>query len=187
MGSSDGETIAAPAPSQNGGSRSECRQTAGQVVPSICLRSGKNSTQRQTHGRRERMLDSVALIGQGSDALVYLVRSKLTGRMSALKVGAYAGRAARGRGGTNARNGSKQQTTLRFFCYCLHHRRCIYMWFPDYVRDACVEVASRYALSLCLSQGLQVTALFCLETYECQLHALLAGGSRGGVRVKHPA
>lgn len=98
MGSSDGETIAAPAPSQNGGSRSECRQTAGQVVPS------------EPHGfccrQRERLLDSVALIGQGSDALVYLVRSKLTGRMSALKVGVHADRARVGGGGMHKREKS---------------------------------------------------------------------------------
>eukprot|EP00903_Cladosiphon_okamuranus_P008744 g8376.t1 len=96
MGSSDGEAIAAPAPAQNGGSRSECRQTAGEVVPSERYGSSSSSSsssrssccrrEYQADGRRERVLDSVALIGQGSDALVYLVRSKLTGRMSALKV-----------------------------------------------------------------------------------------------------
>lgn len=82
MGSSDGEAVTAPPPSQNGGSRSECRQSAGQVVPSephgVCSKRASS--------RRERSLDSVALIGQGSDALVYLVRSRLTGRLSALKV-----------------------------------------------------------------------------------------------------
>lgn len=111
MGSSDGETIAAPAPSQNGGSRSECRQTAGQVVrPSephgICCRQ-------QERRRRERLLDSVALIGQGSDALVYLVRSKLTGRMSALKVGVYAGQG--GEGGRGVQTGDTE-ATKRFTC-----------------------------------------------------------------------
>lgn len=40
----------------------------------------------QRQRRRERQLESVAFIGQGADANVYLVRCKLTGRMSALKV-----------------------------------------------------------------------------------------------------
>lgn len=69
------------------------------------------------------MLDSIALIGQGSDALVYLVRNKLTGRMSALKVGVYAGRSAR-LGGINARNGS-EQSVLR-----LVGSAGVRMWFP---------------------------------------------------------
>ncbi|CAN0188444.1 unnamed protein product [Pylaiella littoralis] len=89
MGSSEGEAMAAPSTSQNGGSRSECRQSAGKVSePHPMFRSsqGRSSSIGSRRQRRERQLESVALIGQGSDALVYLVRCQLTGRMSALKV-----------------------------------------------------------------------------------------------------
>ncbi|CAM9381395.1 unnamed protein product, partial [Ectocarpus sp. 8 AP-2014] len=79
MASSDGEAVAAPAGGGNGGPRLVCRRSPG------------GSPKRCEYGSpkrwcRERQLESVAFIGQGSDANVYLVRCKLTGKMSALKV-----------------------------------------------------------------------------------------------------
>ncbi|CAM9299439.1 unnamed protein product [Ectocarpus sp. 13 AM-2016] len=80
MASSDGEAVAAPAGGGNGGPRLVCRRSPG-GSPKRCEYS--ISPKRWC---RERQLESVAFIGQGSDANVYLVRCKLTGRMSALKV-----------------------------------------------------------------------------------------------------
>ncbi|CAM9358976.1 unnamed protein product, partial [Scytosiphon promiscuus] len=84
MGSSEGEAIAAPAVGGNGGG-SVCRALSGgrEVTFTAPLPEGCNG---QRERRRERQLESVAFIGQGADANVYLVRCKLTGRMSALKV-----------------------------------------------------------------------------------------------------
>lgn len=79
MGSSEGEAIA-PDVEGAGGSRAYQGGDAGCAMPprSRCRsRSGR---------RRERQLQTVRLIGQGSDALVYLVRCEVTGRRSALKV-----------------------------------------------------------------------------------------------------
>lgn len=94
MGSAEGEAIAAPDAGGAGGSRAHQGGDAGcamQSLPRVC---GKGSYGAGTAGssgirharRRERQLDSVCLIGQGSAALVYLVRCKETGKMSALKV-----------------------------------------------------------------------------------------------------
>ncbi|CAN0123571.1 unnamed protein product, partial [Laminaria digitata] len=81
MGSSEGEAIAAPDVGGAGGSRAYQGGDAGCAMPPRprcrSSRSGR---------RRERQLETVRLIGQGSDALVYLVRCEVTGRRSALKV-----------------------------------------------------------------------------------------------------
>lgn len=87
MGSSEGEAIAAPDAGGAGGSRAFQGGDAGcamEMAPRArCYRS------RSGRVRRERQLESVRLIGQGSDALVYLVRCEVTGRRSALKVRLY--------------------------------------------------------------------------------------------------
>ncbi|CAB1104579.1 unnamed protein product [Ectocarpus sp. CCAP 1310/34] len=79
MASSDGEAVTAPAGGGSGGPRLVCRRSPG-GSPKRCEYSSPK------RWCRERQLESVAFIGQGSDANVYLVRCKLTGRMSALKV-----------------------------------------------------------------------------------------------------
>lgn len=187
MGSSDGETIAAPAPSQNGGSRSECRQTAGlRVLPSephgVCCRRLR---------RRERLLDSIALIGQGSDALVYLVRNKLTGRMSALKVGVYAGRSARLRGINATRNGS-EQSVLRLVVGSAEVR----MWFPAGFfceRERCVKGAPSHILVLVSLQLINGPRALLVLAHTEATFLYFAHRSRrrlarvSGVRCSHPA
>lgn len=81
MGSSEGEAIAAPDVGGAGGCRAYQGGDAGSAI-AYAPRFRKNRPVR----RREHDLDTVCLIGQGSAALVYLVRCKVTGRLSALKV-----------------------------------------------------------------------------------------------------
>lgn len=76
MGSSDGEAVSVPERGGSGGCRAYQGSDAGCAV----------APQRRAMRRREPDLETVCLIGQGSAALVYLVRSRRTGKMSALKV-----------------------------------------------------------------------------------------------------
>lgn len=79
MGCSDGEAVSAPQLGPAGGYRACHGGDAGSasIPPHRGIR------------RRGLSFETTCLIGQGSAALVYLVRCKRTGTMSALKVRSY--------------------------------------------------------------------------------------------------
>lgn len=85
MGCSDGEAIAAPqGVGGSGGSRACQGGDAGCAIVTTLPRRRPLPSHK---GAQD--FDTVCLIGQGSAALVYLVRCRRTGRMSALKVSLF--------------------------------------------------------------------------------------------------
>lgn len=91
MGCSDGEAIAAPNIAGAGGSRADHGGDAGCAVVPISQRRRRFSTGGKWRSARRGPEDfeTLSLIGQGSAALVYLVKCKRTGEVSALKVCFY--------------------------------------------------------------------------------------------------
>lgn len=84
MGCSENEAIAVPDVGGAGGSRAYQGGDAGCAAVAQVHDSKLWGHNGRRGGGIE--LDTVCLIGQGSAALVYLVRSKVTGSLSALKV-----------------------------------------------------------------------------------------------------
>lgn len=87
-GGSDGEAIPAPDVGGAGGSRAQQGGNAGSAIIAsrFCYEDRSAGSRLGLNCKREQQLDSLCLIGQGSAALVYLVRCRSTGRLSALKV-----------------------------------------------------------------------------------------------------